>query len=79
MADSVKTRDVTKMSDAELAEESASNAELRTRLRLRTNEVNAELSFRDSLKAMPVETRRIVELRMSGESSSEGEAKGAQS
>ena len=66
MADLVRTRDVTKASTEDLEEEAADLAELRTKVRLRQNEVNAELDIRRQLDKLPEEARRIVYKRLEG-------------
>ncbi len=66
MSNKVSHRDVQRMSDDELREESDGLAEQRTEVRLRQNEVNAELEIRQALKALPAEAQRVVRIRLEG-------------
>lgn len=69
----VKTKDVQGMSTEDLEAEASDLAEQRTAVRLRQNEVAAELSVRRALDALPVEHRRVLELRLEGGTEPKGE------
>jgi hypothetical protein len=70
----IESRPVTEMSRQELEEERGALAKLRTAVRARQNDVEAEIDLRSALEVMSATSRRIVEVRLGGSLSAAGRA-----
>lgn len=75
----VSSKDVTKMSDEEIESEMTEMASLRTAVRLRQNDLQAEWNIRSAVNQLPADAQRVIKLRLNGGISPSGDlAQGGQ-
>lgn len=70
------TTDVASLDDEALAAEAARLAALRTEIRLRQNEVQAEIDLRAALASMSGSSQNIIKIRLGGAIEPSGEVTG---